>query len=54
MDLLGAFSCDGTCYVLNPDSTNTLASATPEPSAIVLLGTVACIMGAAFRRRKRT
>jgi len=54
MDLLGAFSCDGTCYVLSPDSTNTLASATPEPSAIVLLGTVACIMGAAFRRRKRT
>ncbi len=54
MTMVGAQSCDGTCYGLNPDHPHTLASQTPEPSAIVLFGTVTCILGAAFRRRKRT
>jgi len=55
MALWGAFSCDGTCYGLaaNPQVPNSLsAAAVPEPSAIILLGTFACILGTAFRRRK--
>jgi hypothetical protein len=51
LDYNSTVVCDG-CGTLVSGSVT--ASTVPEPSAIVLLGTVACIMGAAFRRRKRT
>jgi len=54
MTLLGADSCDGTCYVLDAQADNTLTGITvPEPSAIVFLGTLLSILGAMASRRRR-
>jgi hypothetical protein len=53
--LVGAFSCDGTCYGLNPNDSNTLVgtpSAVPEPSAMVLSAPILGLLFGAFRRRR--
>jgi hypothetical protein len=51
--LVGAFSCDGTCYELNSNDSNTLVgTAVPEPSTIVLTVPILGLLFGALRRRQ--
>jgi hypothetical protein len=49
---VGADSCDGTCYTLNPDHPETLVGLVPEPGAVFLLGTIVISVALAMRRQK--
>ena len=56
--LKGALDCDGTCYSPSggsiTDTTRQSEAAVPEPSAVILFGTVLGIVGITeYRRRKR-
>src|ERR1022692_4717363 len=51
--LVGAFSCDGTCYELNSNDSNTLVgTAVSEPSTIVLTVPILGLLFGALRRRQ--